>query len=234
MKAAYIDCSAGVSGDMLLGALIDLGESGASRGKGFAASIARDLRRLRLPAWSWRVSLVRRCGFRARRVEVLPSGAAGRHGVRILGGLAARARRAGFARSVADRGAAIVARILRAESVVHGRRLAHVHLHELEDVDTAVDVFGTLLAVDRLGIERVFASAVTVGEGSVSAAHGRLPVPAPAPAELLCGRAVLTFNFVSHGTEGDMRWNTTEVYQRRAGEWRIIHTHWSLTQPKLA
>lgn len=46
--------------------------------------------------------------------------------------------------------------------------------------------------------------------------------------------AVLTFNFVSHGSEGAaMRWNTTEVYRRRNGQWRIIHTHWSLTQPKL-
>ncbi|HYG99919.1 MAG TPA: nuclear transport factor 2 family protein [Terriglobales bacterium] len=46
--------------------------------------------------------------------------------------------------------------------------------------------------------------------------------------------AVLTFNFVSHGSEGEMRWNTTEVYQRKEGKWRIVHTHWSLTQPKLA
>jgi uncharacterized protein (TIGR02246 family) len=46
--------------------------------------------------------------------------------------------------------------------------------------------------------------------------------------------AVLTFNFVSHGSEGSMRWNTTEVYRRRDGRWRIVHTHWSLTQPKLA
>ena len=46
--------------------------------------------------------------------------------------------------------------------------------------------------------------------------------------------AVLTFNFVSRGSEGAMRWNTTEVYQRLEGQWRIVHTHWSLTQPKLA
>lgn len=46
--------------------------------------------------------------------------------------------------------------------------------------------------------------------------------------------AVLTYNFVSHGSEGAMRWNTTEVYQRKGGKWRIVHTHWSLTQPKLA
>ncbi len=46
--------------------------------------------------------------------------------------------------------------------------------------------------------------------------------------------AMLTFNFVSHGNEGSMRWNTTEVYRRRHGEWRIVHTHWSLTQPKIA
>jgi ketosteroid isomerase-like protein len=46
--------------------------------------------------------------------------------------------------------------------------------------------------------------------------------------------AVLTFNYVSRGSEGEMRWNTTEVYRREARGWRIIHTHWSLTQPKLA
>jgi ketosteroid isomerase-like protein len=50
-----------------------------------------------------------------------------------------------------------------------------------------------------------------------------------------CGDvAVLTFNFVSHGADGEWRWNTTEVYRRRHGAWRIIHTHWSFTQPKLA
>lgn len=46
--------------------------------------------------------------------------------------------------------------------------------------------------------------------------------------------AVLTYNFVSHDSEAMMRWNTTEVYRRKEGKWRIIHTHWSLTQPKLA
>jgi ketosteroid isomerase-like protein len=46
--------------------------------------------------------------------------------------------------------------------------------------------------------------------------------------------AVLTFNFVSHGSEGERRWNATEIYQRKNGKWRIIHPHWSLTQPKLA
>jgi ketosteroid isomerase-like protein len=46
--------------------------------------------------------------------------------------------------------------------------------------------------------------------------------------------AVLTFNFVSRGSEGEMRWNTTEVYRRDKDDWRIIHTHWSFTQPKLA
>lgn len=45
--------------------------------------------------------------------------------------------------------------------------------------------------------------------------------------------ALLTFNFTSHGSEGAMRWNTTEVYRRRHGQWRIIHSHWSLTEPKL-
>ncbi|MEK7475547.1 MAG: nickel pincer cofactor biosynthesis protein LarC [Candidatus Coatesbacteria bacterium] len=190
MRILYLDCSSGVSGDMVLGALLDLGEAIASSRGGLAAAVARDLRRLRLPAWSWRVHRVRRRGFAALRVDVRPK-ATGTHGApSLVASLERRARSAGLSSGVAATGARIVARILRAESAVHGRRVAHVHLHELEDVDTAVDVFGSLLVLHRLGVERVFASPVTVGSGRVGTAHGDLPVPAPATAELLRGRTV--------------------------------------------
>jgi len=190
MKALYLDCGSGVSGDMVLASLLDLGESVASRRGAFAAAVARDLARLRLPAWSWRVSRVRRHGFVALRVDVRAKATGSRGGRSVVAGLARRARSAGLPAGVAARGAAIVSRILRAESAVHGRRLEHVHLHELEDVDTAVDVFGSLLALDRLEVERVFASPVTVGYGQVATAHGELPVPAPATAEILRGHTV--------------------------------------------
>jgi len=187
MKSVYLDCSSGVSGDMLLGSLLDLGVP--------ANAVARSLRRMRLPAWVWRVSRVRRCGFPAVRVDVCAKAGA-RHARpdgrtrSLLAGLERRARAAGMRGELAARGDAIVRRIMRAEAAVHGRRIDHTHLHELEDLDTVVDVFGSLLALDYLGAKRVFASPVSVGGGRVRTAHGNLPVPAPATAELLRGRAI--------------------------------------------
>ena len=191
MKILYLDCSSGVSGDMLLGALLDLGATGPG-GRGFVAAVAHDLGRLRLPPWSWQVHRVRRRGFAALRVDVRPKATRSHGSPSLIASLEMRARRAGLPPGVAAAGARIVGRILQAESAVHGRRLAHVHLHELEDVDTAVDVFGSLLALHRLGVERVFASPVTVGSGRVGTAHGDLPVPAPATAEMVRSHGIPT------------------------------------------
>jgi hypothetical protein len=182
MRILWIDGTSGISGDMLLGALLDLGAT--------PSAVARDLGRLRLPPWTWRIHRVRRHGFAALRVDVRAKAGHARGGAGWLAALERRARGAAFPPGIAAQGAAIIGRILRAESAVHGRRIRHVHLHELEDVDTAVDVFGTLLALRRLGIDRLYASPVTVGGGRIRVAHGDLPVPAPATAELLRGQMV--------------------------------------------
>jgi ketosteroid isomerase-like protein len=74
-------------------------------------------------------------------------------------------------------------------------------------------------------------SGTTVCEGKSTLIHYEFIDP---KVEVSGDLALLTFNFNSHGSEGTMRWNTTEVYRRRNGQWRIIHSHWSLTEPKLA
>lgn len=192
MKAVYLDCASGASGDMLLGAMFDLGAS--------PRAVAAGLKRLRLPAWRWTISKVRRGAFVGTRVEVRGAGAAHRrgaghhdHGSRHAGLMAAvlkRVPRAGLVPRVAVRGVLALRNLLAAEGKVHGVRAAHAHLHEVEDLDTVVDVFGTLLALEALGVERVDVSAVTPGTGTVHVAHGHLPVPAPGTAELLRGRTV--------------------------------------------
>jgi hypothetical protein len=176
MKLACLDAFSGASGDMILGALVDAGCP--------PQGIRRALSPLRLPPWRFRASRVMRGGFTATRVEVIPGARARWAGVR---GMASRnAGRPGWR----GKGAAILASILRAEGRVHGTRAEHAHLHELEDLDTVVDVFGSLAALDILGIGKVHVMNLSAGSGTVSVAHGHLPVPAPGTAELLKGRVV--------------------------------------------
>jgi hypothetical protein len=89
--------------------------------------------------------------------------------------------------AVRERALAIFEALGRAEAAVHGIALARVHFHEVGAVDAIVDVTGAAIGLDRLGITRVTASAVALGDGSVETAHGRLPLPAPATLELLRG-----------------------------------------------
>ena len=89
--------------------------------------------------------------------------------------------------AVRERALAIFEALGRAEAAVHGIALARVHFHEVGAVDAIVDVAGAAIGLDRLGVARVTASAVALGDGSVETAHGRLPLPAPATLELLRG-----------------------------------------------
>jgi uncharacterized protein (TIGR00299 family) protein len=166
---------------MILGALIDAGCP--------ADAITRPLAKLGLPAWRLKVGTVMRGHFRGMRVEVVPTGASGKkHG--ILAGAVRRAIKGGLPRDVAESGDRIIRAIIAAEGRVHGAHSKGVHLHELDDLDTVVDVFGAVLALRSLGVDRVFSSPVAVGAGFVSASHGIMPVPAPGTAELLRGCTV--------------------------------------------
>jgi uncharacterized protein (TIGR00299 family) protein len=95
--------------------------------------------------------------------------------------------RAALDSAVRERALAIFAALGRAEAKVHGIPLEQVHFHEVGAVDAIVDVTGAAIGLARLGIERVTASPVALGEGSVETRHGRLPLPAPATFELLRG-----------------------------------------------
>jgi len=90
-------------------------------------------------------------------------------------------------RSVGERSKAVLWRIARAEASVHGTTPEKIHFHEVGAVDTLIDVCGAVLALERLQVERVISSPPLTGEGTVECAHGTMPVPAPAVAELLRG-----------------------------------------------
>lgn len=172
----YLDCFSGLSGDMALGMLVDLGVEPRSLREGLAE--------LGLDGYRLEVRQESRRGLRGTRVSVEVDSMAEqpRRGLAEIEALLAGS---GLAEGVRRRAAAVFRRLARAEARVHGQPTQAVHFHEVGAVDSIVDVVGTLLGLELLGVRQVYASAVPLGSGMVRASHGPLPLPAPATLELL-------------------------------------------------
>ena len=184
---AYFDCFSGVSGDMLLGALVDAGVP--------VSRLKKELSRLPVKGYKLSAGTVKRAGLAATRVDIrtqnLPTGQAGpeprtqKKAGRKWKDIERIIKRSTLSKDIKQKGLAVFERLFKAEAHVHGERYDKVHLHELGAVDCIVDIFGTLICLDVLGIQHVYSSPVNLGAGSVKTEHGTLPVPAPATAELL-------------------------------------------------
>ena len=175
MRIAYFDCFSGISGDMTLGALVDAGVDpralqAAIGGLGLPAELAFET--------------VRRGGFRATHARVI---APPEHAHRHLHHIEAMIDKAGITPRQADLAKRIFRRLGEAEAAAHGMDIQKIHFHEVGAVDSIVDIVGAAVGLDLLGVERIEASPVPPGRGSVRAAHGRMPLPAPGTAELLRG-----------------------------------------------
>jgi uncharacterized protein (TIGR00299 family) protein len=182
MRVAYLDCSSGISGDMTLAALIDCGAN--------LSNIQSAIDSMDLGA-QLSIATVRKRGFRAIKLHIAaPADPLHRDLDQILS-LITRARLSPGARSIASR---IFERLAKAEANVHGVSIDQVHFHEVGAVDSIVDIVGTAVAWDQLGIQRAQASRVPIGTGFVQIAHGRVSVPAPATAELLKGVPIAQCN----------------------------------------
>jgi uncharacterized protein (TIGR00299 family) protein len=176
-KLLYFDCFSGAAGNMILGALLELG---------VPARVVRDgLAGLRLEGLRMRAERVRRGPFAARYVRFsAPPASVRERPYREIRKLLARAT---LPPTVRDRSQRIFEALARAEARVHGIPVENVHFHELGGLDTIGDVVGTCLALEHLGVTRLMASALPLGRGTVRTEHGLLPVPAPAALELLRG-----------------------------------------------
>lgn len=176
MKILYIDCFSGVSGDMFLGAMVDLGVPIEALSSGLEAL---GLQELKLTA-----SKTLKNGLAATKVDVLvPDTAEERH----LSDIVQIIEGSGLPPDVRKLSRAIFRRLAAAESKVHGISVEEVHFHEVGALDTIADVVGAAICLREAGIEEAYASPVNVGSGFVKTAHGILPVPAPATLEILSG-----------------------------------------------
>jgi pyridinium-3,5-bisthiocarboxylic acid mononucleotide nickel chelatase len=143
-----------------------------------------ELRRLQVPGWKILSEKVARHGIAATRVKVESSEG---HAHRSLQDILSLIERAGLPPRIAARASDIFRRLGEAEARVHGVPIEKVHFHEVGAVDAIVDIVGAAAGFEQLGIETFACSALNVGSGHVDTQHGRLPVPAPATADLLRG-----------------------------------------------
>ncbi len=174
MKIAYFDLIAGASGDMILGSLVDAG---------LPFEALRDaLALLDLPEFELTQARVMRGPFSATKVDVKTGDAAHARGLDDIAAIIAASR---LPNAIQARAMRIFRRMAEVEGGIHGMPAEAVHLHELGAVDTIVDVTGALLALDRLGINRVVVSPVPLGRGLARGSHGIFPLPAPATVALL-------------------------------------------------
>ena len=180
---AYFDCFSGISGDMTLGALLDLGVP--------LEWLKEQLRRVPLADFDIVVSPVQRHGIHAAsvQVEILDSKTS-----RNYSDIRALIENCPLSDSVKSTSLAIFKKLAEAEARIHHCPVDQVHFHEVGGVDAIVDIVGAALGLDYLGIKKIVASPVPLGKGFVACSHGKLPVPAPATLEILEGVPV-------HGTD---------------------------------
>ena len=183
MNILYFDCGAGISGDMTVAALLDLGVP--------LEHLSQELRKLALPDGSYELAATRteRHHIPAQSFTVSVHD---HHTHRHYGGIDAMIERSTLSPAVKECSRRVFRRLAEAEAKVHGVPVEEVHFHEVGAIDSIVDIVATALCLDYLAIDKIYAAPLPLGSGFVMTAHGRLPVPAPATAELLMGLAVQT------------------------------------------
>ncbi len=180
MRAVYFDCFAGVSGDMIIGAQLDLGVD--------LESLKQQLASLGLGGYEIKSRRVERSSIAAAKFDVEVDETA--QPARSLADIRSIIVGSSATDHVKDQAIRVFERLAEAEARVHGTTPDKVHFHEVGAVDSIIDIVGAMIGFEVLGVERFFCSPLRLGSGSVETAHGRLPIPAPATAELLRGAPV--------------------------------------------
>ncbi len=180
MKILFYDCFSGISGDMNLGAMIDIGVE-----KEF---LTGELGKLNLKGWELAVEKDQRHGITGTKVTVRQT--RHEHAHWHLSDIEKIIDDSTLDRATKDLSKKIFHKIAVAEAKVHNVSVDHVHFHEVGAIDSIIDVVGAAICYNKLNVEGVHVSPVELGSGFVNCDHGKLPVPAPATAELIKGMRV--------------------------------------------
>jgi len=185
MRIGYLDIAIGISGDMTLGALVDAGVE--------LSELRQQLHGLAVSDWQITAEKVSKAGIQATKVTVTTTASDratdhhAHHQHASYTELRDVIAGADLPSDVVNSSLQVLDSIAQAEASVHGMALEKVHFHELAGIDTLIDIVGSVIGLRMLGIEKLYCSALPVSHGFVDTAHGHLPVPPPAVAELLKG-----------------------------------------------
>jgi uncharacterized protein (TIGR00299 family) protein len=179
LKIAYFDCFSGISGDMCLGAVVGAGVS--------IKELEKELKKIPVRDYRLTAKKVKRAQFVSTKVDVKKKSEdrSQKTEIRKWKDIKKLIQSSLLSHEVKQKGLKIFERLFEAEAKVHGEALDKVHLHEIGAIDCIIDVFGTIIGLNLLGVEKVYSSPINLGSGSIKAEHGILPVPAPATAEIL-------------------------------------------------
>ena len=184
MKILYYDCFAGISGDMNLGAMLDLGID--------QKFLLQELSKLPVDSYKIKVHKDKRGGITGTKVDVIvppQKKTSSRHTQkrRTFSDIIRMIKQSNLSTDVKKISLDIFTSLARAEGKIHGHKIEDVHFHEVGAVDSIVDIVGAAICLDYLKIDKVISSPIQVGSGMINCSHGTLPVPAPATAEILQG-----------------------------------------------
>jgi pyridinium-3,5-bisthiocarboxylic acid mononucleotide nickel chelatase len=191
MRIAFFDCSAGASGDMILGSLLDAGLS--------IDVLKGELEKLHLDHFDVQVRKVTKRGIGGSQALITIDQDHHEHHHRHLSDIREIIESSDLDAHIKEQSLAVFNRLAEAEAHVHQTTVDRIHFHEVGAMDAIIDVVGSVAGMAAMGIEKVLCSPLHLGSGTVECAHGTLPVPAPATAELVKGRPVY-----STGVKGEL------------------------------
>ena len=176
MRTAYFDCVSGISGDMILGSLVDAGLE--------LSQLSDELRKLNLDEFRLTSETVSRHGISGTKVTVVSREG---HIHRNLSSVLDIINGSDLPEYAKEKAEKVFQRLAEAEAEVHGTSTDKVHFHEVGAVDAIVDVVGAVIAFELLGIEQIRGSVLRFGRGSTTGSHGTMPIPVPAVVALCKG-----------------------------------------------
>jgi uncharacterized protein (TIGR00299 family) protein len=178
MKALYLSCYSGISGNMFIGALLDAGLP--------EDALRNMVSALPVSGYDLKFERAVKCGIKATHFDVELDHSE-HHVHRHLGDIVQIINEADLSARVKERSIAVFTRLAEAEAKVHGTTVEKIHFHEVGAVDAVIDIVGTVFGLEQLGVEKLYAGNLRTGFGMIQCAHGSMPIPAPATAELLQG-----------------------------------------------
>lgn len=174
MKTAYFDCFSGISGDMILGVLIDLGLD--------VSYLEKELKKLNISGYEIKVKQIEKNHIVGTDVDIVVKEKQKHRSLKDIYNIIENSR---LDKEIKELSKGIFQRLAEAESKVHNLEIDKVHFHEVGAIDSIIDIVGAVIGIKKLQIKNVFCSHLPLGTGFVSCSHGMIPIPSPATVEIL-------------------------------------------------